>query len=334
MRRYYDPWTVLGVMAACAGIVAGITSLQFPGTFIGYWIAGGCLIAATSVLATKLGVWLIWNTNIRKILLWIPGAVSVAAALLYVLQAAGERQPQPDEPAAITQGASRSGTTETATIVEVRVPRVPIPETQPGFTRIVLMQIDRASIPGRQYAFNDLAPDGARMALFLEPDTISAGGGSGSHLTYAVTDTKGRTNRLQVPVGPGGIPADRNVFVTCVTGNTKQSSYMRVLADGLEVARQTFDTPLELGGRQWKPTTGAYQTNMRGLRASTQGMLAVPWALGDDKLRQVGADFKASHPGFFSGDDGYLYAPEAMDWQSAPPISGTFYYRPAQRAKP
>ena len=132
-------------MAACAGIVAGITSLQFPGTFIGYWIAGGCLIAATSVLATKLGVWLIWNTNIRKILLWIPGAVSVAAALLYVLQAAGERQPQPDEPAAITQGASRSGTTETATIVEVRVPRVPIPETQPGFTRIVLMQIARRS---------------------------------------------------------------------------------------------------------------------------------------------------------------------------------------------
>ncbi len=122
-------------------------------------------------------------------------------------------------------------------------------ETLPGFAANFGIEIRDAAALRSQYIFEFQTPEKAKVAFYLSPS---------NRLRFAVTDIHEQQYPLDIPLGNDGVPIYKFVFLSCQVGVSDNSTFMRILVDGKEVASRELSFPLDLGSRNWsKGTVGA-----------------------------------------------------------------------------
>lgn len=157
-------------------------------------------------------------------------------------------------------------------------PHRPVDEVLPGFATGLELQIDDVTELRKKYQFDFHTPEGAHTALFLA---------TGNYFTFDVTDVHDQHFLLNIPLGFGGIPFKKFLYIFCEAGTATEYSYLRVLVNGKEVARADYDHGLDLGSRQWTPTIGAQESgqNRGALRFTEIGALST--TLSDSQIRRL-----------------------------------------------
>jgi hypothetical protein len=304
-----DALTKCALLFAFLGAVVAGLAFQFASNIL-YWMVWVCLLIAGILFMFRMLVWVISNIGLRQTLLWMPGALALTLSMLLLVHWASHREAKP---AAAAKAAPFR--LKFTTVVEQREHDAAVKDTLPGYTGHVLAQVGEVPGDSQEYLFESVTPEGSRASFYLA---------NGAHFVFAVTDTQGKTYSVDVPIGDAGIPRGSNTFITCVAGTGSTMTYMRVLADGNEVAWKKLDAPIALGSRVWKSTKPAFEQKNHVLLSSAEDLPPAPWAFSDSILIQTEEIFHNSHPDFFAGDDRLLYEPLKLGSIGPPPISGTF----------
>lgn len=130
-----------------------------------------------------------------------------------------------------------------------RLGRSPLADRQlPGFDAILTMELRSADVERRQYFIDFKTPENSEAVFYLSAD---------SRPTFVITDVKGESYSLIVPIGKDGIPLNRFIYLTLQVGVSNNATYMRALVNSNEVKSETLDFPLDLGSKHWLGMIGA-----------------------------------------------------------------------------
>ena len=124
----------------------------------------------------------------------------------------------------------------------------PLDEKLPGFASGLMVQTKDITEERKKYQFYFHTAEGSKAEFYLS---------ASNRYAFSVTDTHGSIYTLDIPLGSNGIPFEKFVYMFCEVGTASSYSYLRALVNGIEVARQDLDFPLELGSRKWIPSLGA-----------------------------------------------------------------------------
>lgn len=119
-------------------------------------------------------------------------------------------------------------------------------ESLEGFTASAFVRLYDTPEVKKRYIFDMATTDGAKASFYLSASGL---------FTYSITDTHGASYNLEIPVGTGGIPIDRYVYLYCEAGVDDESTIVRVMIDAKEVRRRVYDFPIDLGKKDWKKFT-------------------------------------------------------------------------------
>jgi hypothetical protein len=119
-------------------------------------------------------------------------------------------------------------------------------KTLPGFSAFALARLYDTPELRRKYIFDFASPDGAKVSLYLASDDL---------FRFQLLDINKEAYTLDIPIGDKGVPIDRYVFIYCEVGLGSRETVLRVLIDGKEVRRRSYDFPIALGSRNWKQVT-------------------------------------------------------------------------------
>ena len=72
-----------------------------------------------------------------------------------------------------------------------------------------------------------------------------------NRFTFAVTDVRGESYSLEIPIGDDGIPLLRFVFLTCQVGVSSNATFLRVLVNEKDVKNRSYEFPIDLGSKAW-----------------------------------------------------------------------------------
>lgn len=140
-------------------------------------------------------------------------------------------------------------------------------ETLLGFSAQLNVEIRNVAELRRQYIFQHVTPEKAKASFYFSAN---------DQFVFSITDIRDETNSLEVHVGNDGVPIYRKIFLVCETGVKGNETHMRVLVDGVEVARKTIPRRIDLGSRDWtKATVGA---DIKGKQGSAFTILT--WSFG------------------------------------------------------
>jgi hypothetical protein len=122
-------------------------------------------------------------------------------------------------------------------------------ERLPGFSTTIGLKINDAAKLGRQYIFEYSDPEGAKTSFYLLET---------NRFAFSVSDTRGETYSIEVPLGSGGIPLGRFIFLTCQIGGSASATFLRVLVNEKDVQDRSYPFPIDLGSKAWvRGTIGA-----------------------------------------------------------------------------
>jgi hypothetical protein len=138
-------------------------------------------------------------------------------------------------------------------------------ESLPGFSSTFALKINDAATINRQYIFDYGAPEGSKVAFYFS--------NAGDRFVFLVTDVGGNTQSLDVPIGSGGIPFAKFIFLTNEVGLGTNNTYLRTLINGKEVQSRSLSFRMDLGSRRW--TQGAIGADSRGKNSGAFEALAL-----------------------------------------------------------
>jgi hypothetical protein len=121
-------------------------------------------------------------------------------------------------------------------------------EDLPGFFAVSFIRMYDTPELRRKYIFQFGAPTGAKTAFYISPNGL---------FTFSATDVHGEVYALEIPLSTGAIPINRYTFLYCDLGLGSHSTFLRVFADGNEVASRTLSFPIDLGKNyhEWRQVT-------------------------------------------------------------------------------
>ena len=114
------------------------------------------------------------------------------------------------------------------------------------------IQINDVTVSRRKYVFDLSTPDGAKAAFYLS---------ASDKFTFSVTDTKGETYPLEIPVGEKGIPLGVGMYLAVEVGVSSTASFLSVSVNGIDVGHRDLPFAIDLGSRDWKNVTVGADAN-------------------------------------------------------------------------
>jgi hypothetical protein len=126
---------------------------------------------------------------------------------------------------------------------------------KPGFFTAASMRIYDTPEPRRKYIFDFLAPTGARISFYISPsDTF----------VLSAIDVNLQPHILEIPISSGAIPINRSIFLYCEVELQDQSTLLRVLVNGQQVAEQPIPIRVNLGKEYWKWKAVTFGADIHG----------------------------------------------------------------------
>jgi len=108
----------------------------------------------------------------------------------------------------------------------------------PGFSFQALITIHNSKTSGRSYIYDRGIVGGSHFAIYVSQDKL---------FTFLLTDTKGESFELRVPIGPDGVPLNEVIYLACEVGLTATTTRMEVLVNGKTVAFKETPIVVDLG---------------------------------------------------------------------------------------
>lgn len=114
---------------------------------------------------------------------------------------------------------------------------LPNRSSMPGLSLESMVAIRRTGLERRQYLYDSGVADGERISEYISQGEI---------FTFSMTDAHGEQHSVVVPLGSAGIPYDEWNFLICELGIGVDSSFMRVVVNGKELAYSNFPERLPI----------------------------------------------------------------------------------------
>jgi hypothetical protein len=184
-------------------------------------------------------VWLIWKTrkalNSRQI---VAGGFAVASTCyvggiiwLWIIAAGGMTVQTQAHPASVAS------------------------KTFPGFGAYIIVSLEDAKIVRKKYIFEFLTPEGASAAFYIS---------ASDRFTLTIKDVRGDIYPLEARVAIDAIPLHEMIYLAGEMGIDKDSTFLRILLDGEEVARRSIPGQIDAGSRQWVKGGGTFGADAEG----------------------------------------------------------------------
>lgn len=126
----------------------------------------------------------------------------------------------------------------------VRTPLVD--QSFPGFSTTLGIELRNAAAARRQYFFDYVTPEKARVSLYFSATDV---------FVFAVSDVHQETYTIEIPLGNRGLPLHEFIYLTCQVGITSNESYMSVFKNETELKQKIIGLRVDLGSRQWHQGT-------------------------------------------------------------------------------
>ncbi len=169
---------------------------------------------------------------------------------------------------------------------EIGVPKeqsAALEEKLPGVSFHAALRIDNVTALRRKYIFELKSPDGPAAAFFLSASNL---------FTFAVSDTRGESYSIQLPIGKDGIPMGRFIHLVCEGGSSSNSSFLRILVDGKQIQRRDFPLPIDMGNRLWQLTIGADSEKKNNATFALAEVIFYTMTFNEDEHRKTSEYFK------------------------------------------
>jgi len=118
-------------------------------------------------------------------------------------------------------------------------------EKLPGIGIATVLTIKDALAARRKYVFSFQSPEGAVVSFYLSKDDV---------FKFSVKTVNDEFQILDIPLGTGGIPVYKPVYLVLDVGTASNYSFMRASLNGQTIIERKYPFRMDLGSRNWQQT--------------------------------------------------------------------------------
>jgi hypothetical protein len=246
---------------------------------LGVWLSNGDLFAVIPVLTigfffSALGWCYAPNLSLRAKTIWIVVSALVIAGEGYIVY-------RHFHPAKMAQAELTCST-----------PKEPNTDASAsGFFAAAIVRLYDTPELRRKYIFDALSPTCAHISFYVSPSDV---------FVFSVTDINKEPFSLEVPIASDDIPLNRYIFLYCEVALQENSTVLRIIVDGKQIASRTFGVRVELGKDYWKWTRSTFGADTNGQNNAPFKVAIYGFGHGpmtDQQVLLMRYRFKAALPG-------------------------------------